>query len=329
MSISFPKSLKLAHIPTPLEKLKGISIIPEGYQLYLKRDDLTGFGLSGNKVRKLEFLAYDALRKKADTLISCGGFQSNHARATALLAAQLGLKCVLVLFGDEKPQVEGNLFLDKISGAKIRFIPSREYDNVERIMEEVASGLKSRGRSPYIIPEGGSNPLGVWGYIKAAFEMKKQIDESGLRIDKLVTALSSAGTYCGLFLGTKLYGWEMDIIGINVRFLPSYPLEKIYTLLNDTISQYELKIKFKEKEIKVIEGYVGEGYALSRVEELDFIKAFISRTGILLDPVYTGKAMFGLRDLLNRGEFSRKEKIAFLHTGGGFGLFPVKEKFFK
>jgi D-cysteine desulfhydrase len=195
-------------------------------------------------------------------------------------------------------------------------------------MKEIASELTSRGKKPYIIPEGGSNPLGVWGYIKTIFEMKKQIDKLKLKIDKIVTALSSAGTYCGLFLGAKLCGWKTDIIGINVRFLPSYPVEKIYTLLDDTISQYKLKVKFKEREIKVIEGYVDDGYALNRVEELDFIKAFISRTGILLDPVYTGKAMFGLVNQLKEGEFPQKEKIVFLHTGGGFGLFPVKDKFF-
>ncbi|MDH4221958.1 MAG: D-cysteine desulfhydrase family protein [candidate division Zixibacteria bacterium] len=329
MRIPFPKSLKLAQTPTPLEKLEGISIIPEGYRLYLKRDDLTGFGLSGNKIRKLELLACEALKRKADILVTCGGFQSNHARATALLAARLGLKSMLVLFGDEEPEIEGNLFLDKLSGAEVRFIPSREYDRVERIMEEISSELRSKGKNPYVIPEGGSNPLGVWGYIKAAFEMKKQVDKLNLKIDKIVTALSSAGTYCGLFIGAKLCGWETDIIGINVRFLPSYPVQKIYTLLDNTISKYKLKVKSKEKEIKVIEGYVGRGYALNRVEELDFIKAFISQTGVLIDPVYTGKAMYGMVDLMKKGKITKKEKVIFLHTGGGFGLFPVKDKFFQ
>jgi len=329
MKFSFPRSLRLAITPTPLERLRDIPLIPEGYDLYLKRDDLTGFGLSGNKVRKLEFLAYEALKKKADTLITCGGFQSNHARATALLAAQLGLNSFLVLFGDEPPQTEGNLFLGKLCGAQIRYVSSTEYENVDRIMEEVSYELKSQGRNPFIIPEGGSNTLGVWGYIKASLETKKQIDKLSLKIDKVVTALSSAGTYCGLFLGAKLAGWKTDFIGVNIRFLPSYPVEKIFTLLDKTITQYRLKIKFEEKEIKIIEGYVGEGYALNRVEELDFIKAFASQTGILLDPVYTGKAMFGLVDLLKKGEFSKKGKIIFIHTGGGFGLFPVKERFFK
>lgn len=328
MTFSFLKSLNLAMTPTPLEKLRGITLIPAGYEIYIKRDDLTGFGLSGNKVRKLEFLAYDALKKKADTLVTCGGFQSNHARATALVAAQLGLKSALVLFGDESPQNEGNLFLDKLSGAEVKLIPSAEYENVDKIMEKLSEELKSQGRKPYVIPEGGSNPLGVWGYIKAIFEMKKQTEKSKLRINKIVTALSSAGTYCGLFLGAKLCGWKTEVIGINVRFLPSYPEAKILTLLEKTIAQCRLRVRFEEKDIKVIEGYVGEGYALNREEELEFIKAFVSQTGILLDPVYTGKAMFGLADMLNKSEFSKKEKVLFLHTGGGFGLFPVREKFF-
>jgi D-cysteine desulfhydrase len=328
MKVPFPKSLNLAVTPTPLEKLRDIPLIPPDYKVYIKRDDLTGFGLSGNKVRKLEFLAYDALKKKADTLITCGGFQSNHARATALVAAQLGLKSALVLFGDEPPQNVGNLFLDKLCGADIRFIPSSQYESVEKIMEDLSLELKSKGRNPYIIPEGGSNPLGVWGYIKTAFEMKKQIDKLEIKIAKTVTALSSAGTYCGLFLGAKLCGWKTEVMGINVRFLPSYPEEKIITLLEKTIAQYRLKVRFTEKEIKVVEGYVGKGYALNKKEELEFIKAFVSQTGILLDPVYTGKGMFGLVNMLKKDEFSRKEKILFLHTGGGFGLFPVKEKFF-
>lgn len=329
MKVASPESLKLAIIPTPLEKLKSIPLISGGDNLYIKRDDLTGFGLSGNKVRKLEFLAYEALKKKADTLITCGGFQSNHARATALIAAQLGLKSLLVLFGDEKPQIEGNLFLDKLCGAETRFISSEEYENVDRIMEEISGELKSKGRRPYVIPEGGSNSLGIWGYIKTSLEMKEQIDRLKLKIDKVVTAVSSAGTYCGLFLGAKLAGWKTDFTGVNIRFLPSYPMEKIFTLLENTIAQYNLKVKFEEKEIKIIEGYVGEGYALNKPEELEFIKFFASQTGILLDPVYTAKALFGLVDLLSKGELSKKEKIIFMHTGGGFGLFPIKEKFFK
>lgn len=328
MNLSFPKSLKLALTPTPLEKLRDIPLIPPDHKVYIKRDDLTGFGLSGNKVRKLEFLAYDALKKKADTLVTCGGFQSNHARATALVAAQSGLKSALVLFGDEAPQNEGNLFLDKLCGAEIRFIPSNQYENVEKIMEDLSLELKSKDRNPYSIPEGGSNPLGVWGYIKAAYEMKKQTDKLEIKIAKIVTALSSAGTYCGLFLGARLCGWKTEIIGINVRFLPSYPEEKIFTLLEKTIAQYRLRVRFKEKDIKVIEGYVGEGYALNKKKELEFIKTFISQTGILLDPVYTGKAMFGLVNMLKKDELSRKEKLIFLHTGGGFGLFPLREKFF-
>ncbi len=328
MNLPIPKSLRLAITPTPLEKLKDIPLIPSGYKIFIKRDDLTGFGFSGNKVRKLEFLACEALKKKADALITCGGFQSNHVRATALVSAQLGLKSFLVLFGDETPQIDGNLLLDKLCKAEIRVIPSNEYGNVDRIMEEISEELKSKGRNPYIIPEGGSNPLGVWGYIRASFEIKKQIVKLNLKTNTIITALSSAGTYCGLFLGAKLSGWKTEVVGINVRFLPSYPAEKIYSLLEKTISQYRLKIKFSEKEIKIIEGYVGKGYALNTKEELEFIKVFISQTGMLLDPVYTGKAMFGFLDLLKKGEFSKNKDVIFLHTGGGFGLFPVKEKFF-
>lgn len=324
----FPKTIKLAMLPTPVEEWRRIPHVSDDYNIFIKRDDLTGFGLSGNKVRKLEFLAYDAMKKGCDTLITCGGVQSNHARATAIISAQLGLKSHLVLFKEEAPKLDGNLFLDKMTDAKIKYISSEEYKYVDEIMEKLKKDLKRKGQNGYVIPEGGSNALGIWGYIKACLEVKSQIDSLGLRIDKIITAVSSGGTYSGLYIGKKLLNWKVEIIGFNIRETSKVATQRVKNLVQSHKENFKQEFSFKEDEIKVIDGYVGKGYGKSRKIELDLIKSVSKNTGIILDPVYTGKAMLGFVDQINLGNFSKKEKILFLHTGGGFGLFPIKEKFF-
>ncbi len=332
---TFPKSLDLAMKPTPIESLRNFPQLPQGSEIFIKRDDLTGFSLSGNKIRKLEFIFYDALKKNADILITCGGFQSNHARATAILGARFGLKSVLVLFGEDSPKLDGNFFLNKLVGAQFKYIPEDRYEELDAIMEEVSSKLKKEGRRPYIIPEGASNELGVWGYVKASLEMKKQLEKMSagsmgkLKIDKIVTAVGSGGTYAGLFLGSKILNWDVQIYGINVKDTAQIFVDRIHELMMVTKEKFKLKANFEREEINVIDGYVGEGYAKSKKEELHLIKQVAENTGIILDPVYTGKAMYGLLDQLKKERFSEKDKILFLHTGGGFGLFPVREKFFE
>ncbi|MCK4385976.1 MAG: D-cysteine desulfhydrase family protein [candidate division Zixibacteria bacterium] len=328
MTKRFPKSLDLAMKPTPIERIRNFPQVPQGFEIFVKRDDLTEFYLSGNKIRKLEFIFYDVLKKNADTLITCGGFQSNHARATAILGTRFGLKSVLVLFGENSPVLDGNLFLNELVGAEIKYIPQDRYGELEAIMEEVSSKLKKEGKKPYIVPEGASNELGVWGYIKASWEIKKQLEKRKLKIDKIITAVGSGGTYAGLFLGSKIFDWEVQIYGFNVKDTAQIFVDRIYELMMTTKEKFKLKVNFEKEEIKIIDGYVGKGYAKSRKEELDLIKSVAENTGIILDPVYTGKAMYGLLDQLKRGRFSPEDKILFLHTGGGFGLFPIKESFF-
>ena len=328
----FPKSLDLAMKPTPIERLRNFPQLPQGFEIFIKRDDLTGFCLSGNKIRKLEFIFHDVLKKNADTLVTCGGFQSNHARATAILGTRFGLKSVLVLFGEDSPNLDGNLFLNKLVGAEIKYIPQDRYDELDAIMEEVSSKLKKEGRKPYIVPEGASNELGVWGYIKASLEIKKQLEKMSagsmgkLKIDKIVTAVGSGGTYAGLFLGSKILNWEVQIYGINVKDTAQIFTDRIFELMMITKEKFKLKVNFEKDQIKIIDGYVGEGYAKSKKVELDLIKQVAENTGIILDPVYTGKAMYGLLDQLRKGRFSKEDKILFLHTGGGFGLFPIKAR---
>jgi len=327
--MQFPGTLNLAMLPTPLERIRRLSGVSDDFKIFIKRDDLTGFGLSGNKIRKLEYLAYEALKRKCDTLITCGGIQSNHSRATAIVAAQLGLKSYLVLFEEDKPKDDGNLFLSRLVGAEVKYISAEEYQWADDIMEEVRSKLKSKGRIGYVIPEGGSNALGIWGYIKAAHEIKSQLDSMKVRVDRVITAVSSGGTYAGLYIGSKLLKWKLKVTGFNIRETSAIATERIWKLVQDHLEGFKSDISVGKQEIEVIDGYVGKGYGLSRKVELDLLKSAAKETGIILDPVYSGKAMLGLVDQIKRGDFTKTENILFLHTGGGFGLFPIKERFFK
>jgi len=314
----YPSSLRLANLPTKLERLR--KPLRKGHvEVYIKRDDLTGCVLSGNKVRKLEFIFADVIEKGCDTVITCGGVQSNHARATAFVAAKLGLKSVLVLRGEPPSEHDGNLFLDMLAGADSIFISEEEYERIDEVMEDRKEELKLNGYRPYIIPEGASNELGVFGYIKAMEEMK---DEArSIDIDAIITACGSGGTYAGLLLGKKIFGVSAKIYGINVCKTAEYFVEKIYRLCREAIEKYNLGIKVCREEIEIIDGYVGEGYAMSWPEEIDLIKRMAQVEGIVLDPVYTGKAMFGLIKEIEKGRFREGAKILFLHTGGIFGLF--------
>lgn len=316
--MKYPSSLRLANLPTKVEKLRK----PLGkgqVEVYIKRDDLTGCVLSGNKVRKLEFIFADVLENRCDTVITCGGVQSNHARATAFVAARLGVKSVLVLRGEPPSEHDGNLFLDTLAGADPIFISEDEYERIDEVMEDRKEELKLNGYRPYIIPEGASNELGVFGYIKAMEEMKDEVRSIG--IDVIVTACGSGGTYAGLLLGKKIFGVSVKIYGINVCKTAEYFVEKICRLCREAIEKYNLGIKVCREEIEIIDGYVGEGYARSWPEEISLIKKMAQVEGIVLDPVYTGKAMFGLIKEIEKGRFREGEKILFLHTGGIFGLF--------
>lgn len=328
MAFDFPKSIDLAQLPTPIEKLERLSKIFEGPQIYIKRDDLTGVGMTGNKVRKLEFLLAEALQNKCDYVITCGGSQSNHARATAVAAAKVGLKSLLVLRSSMSAPLEGNLFIGRLVGAEFEYITPEEYMRVDDVMLGIAVKLKAKGHKPYIIPEGGSNAVGSLGYLKATEELAHQIKSLKLRIDHIVVPVGSGGTYAGLLLGKFLYDLPAQIHGINICDDESYFVKKISSLLKDMQKRYELALKIEQKDISIIDGYVGKGYGLSSQEEIDTIKKVARAEGVILDPVYTGKAMLGLSDQIRQGRFKANENILFIHTGGIFGLFPKKTLFF-
>ncbi len=321
--IKFPPSLSLAHLPTPIENLKRFSADCGGVKLLVKRDDLTGASLTGNKIRKLEFFAKAALDTGCDTLITCGGIQSNHARATAIVAAKLGLDSYLVLRG-ESGLAEANLLLDKLVGANVRFISRQEYFYVNDIMRELSIGLAHQGHRAYVIAEGGSEPLGCFGYIKAVSEIKDQLDTMGQVIDYIVCPVGSGGTLAGLLLGVQLYNLKSKVIGINVCSTAKHHTKRVAAIIRQATCEFDLKVDFNSAQIDIIDGYVGDGYARSRIEELAFIRKAACTEGLILDPVYTGKAMYGLYNEIKKGRFSEQDNILFIHTGGIFGVFPQR-----
>jgi len=329
MSIIYPSRISLANLPTPIEKLDRLTQKWGGPDIYVKRDDLTGIALSGNKIRKLEFVIAEAQARGADLLITCGGIQSNHARATAVAAIKSGMKSYLVLRGQEGDEVDGNLLLDFLVGAKVKYITAEDYSTrVDEIMAELAEDLKKQGYHPYVIPEGASNELGAIGYLAATEEIVEQLNKLKLDIDYIVCAVGSGGTHAGLLLGQKLYNQKYKVIGFNVCDDEAYFIAKISRISKGAIDRFSFKVDFKNDDVKIIDGYVGEGYALNRQEEIDFIKQVALEQGLILDPVYTGKTLFGLKDQISKGRFKKGEKILFIHSGGLFGLFPKRGLFF-
>ncbi len=316
-----PKHMHLARLPTPLHYLRGLSE-QSGVHLYIKRDDLTGLLTSGNKVRKLEFLVYDAASRGCRTLVTCGGAQSNHARATAAIAAQLRMGCVLLLRGSPGEAWQGNSLLDRLLGAEVRYVSDEEYRQIEKVFEEVRIELERAGRQPYIIPEGGSNALGAFGYVAMVEELKAQLESATLRFDSIVCAVGSGGTHAGLLLGTKLVGLETRVWGVPVSDTAETFRAKIMAIIAEAVATYGLDVTIAPSEVLLLDGYAGLGYGLSRPEELAVIASLAREEGIILDPVYTAKAMLGLLDQVKRDRTRFGEHVLFIHTGGLFGLFP-------
>jgi L-cysteate sulfo-lyase len=314
---SLPR-LSLAVLPTPLQKLERLSAALGGPDIWVKRDDLTGAAGGGNKVRKLEFLLGDALAKKADTVVTGGAIQSNHVRQTAALCGALGLHCEAVLnepLPGRGPEyaVSGNLFLAKLAGAVVHVIPNAA-DTLSHI-ERVAQGLRAAGRRPYVMPIGGSTPLGALGYVSAALELCEQADD----FDHLVIASGSGGTQAGLVGGLALAGSDARLLGISV----SAPRERQRKKATDLLPGLSELIgeKLGEDAVLIDDASIGPGYGVPTPEMKAALAMAATLEGLYLDPVYTGKAMAGLIRLCRAGHFRAGEKVVFLHTGGLPGLF--------
>ncbi len=304
--------LPLAHLPTPLEPLPRLSK-ELGLRLFIKRDDQTGLAGGGNKTRKLEFLVADALTQKADMLITIGAPQSNHARQTAAAAAKCGLRCILVLGGDQPPHLTGNLLLDHVLGAQVLWSGKRSR---EEVMEEVTAEERAAGRKPYPVPLGGSTPLGAAAYALAMAELKEQTDALPLNFDRIIFASSSGGTHAGLVVGAGMTGFRGEVLGISVDEDLESLRSTVARLATGTATLLGEPRTYSLQDISANTDYLGAGYAIMGKPEREAIELFAQTEGILVDPVYTGRAAAGMIDLIRRGVIGQQETILFWHTGG-------------
>ncbi|MCV6598658.1 MAG: D-cysteine desulfhydrase [Mangrovicoccus sp.] len=325
----FPR-VALGHLPTPLEPMDRLSEELGGPRLWVKRDDCTGLSSGGNKTRKLEFLMADALQQGADTIITQGATQSNHARQTAAAAAKLGLACHILLedrTGSDDPSyiLNGNVLLDRLHGASVSKRGGGADMNAE--MEALAETLLKEGKRPYIIPGGGSNPIGALGYVNCARELAEQAIHMGLKIDALVHATGSSGTQAGLVAGLAAIQSDIHLLGIGVRA----PQEKQESMVHDlalrTASYMGTGTEIPRDSVRANCDYVGPGYGLATDGMIAALKLLAQTEGLLFDPVYSGKGLDGLIDQIRKGYFDGMENVVFLHTGGSAALFGYPDSF--
>jgi len=310
--------LRLAHLPTPIEELPRLSAFLGGPKLFIKRDDLTGLALGGNKTRKLEFLAAEALANGADTLVSAGAVQSNHCRQTAAAAARLGMGCTLVLTGEKPAEISGNLLLDSLFGAEVVYVADRA--NRDQVLAETFEKEQEKGRRPYLVPYGGSSPTGAVAYAFAVQEFLAQ----GAQADWMVFATSSGGTHAGLALGQRLFGYSGRILGISIDEPEAALKAQVAALAGQAAAKLGEKITFSPQEILATDEFCRAGYGVLTDLEREAVQVFAHQEGILLDPVYTGRAAGGLMALIRRGFFRPDERVLFWNTGGQPALFSEK-----
>ena len=323
----FPR-IKLCHAPTPLEFMPNLTKHLGGPQLWIKRDDCTGVAMGGNKNRKLEYLMGEALAQGADHVVTQGAVQSNHVRQTAAVAAKLGLKCTAVLehrikTNDSDYLDNGNVLLDRLMGIDIEYRDAGT--DMQAAIEAVGERLKAGGARPYIIPGGGSNPTGALGYAHVALELLAQANELGLRIDRLVHATGSAGTQAGLIAGLTALNAGIRVLGIGVRLPKDRQEANVHKLAEATAEKLGLKGGIPRDAVEANCDYVGEGYGIPTEGMGEAMTLLARHEGIFLDPVYSGKGMAGLIDLIRKGQFGKDENVVFLHTGGQTGIFGYRD----
>ncbi len=325
----FPR-VRLGHLPTPLEPMARLSARLGGPSLWIKRDDCTGLATGGNKTRKLEYLVADALQRGADTLITLGALQSNHARQTAAAAAKLGLKCVLILEERVSQPTDayrhnGNILLDRLLGASLKVVPRGS--SMTAAAERVADDVRRAGGKPYVIPGGGSNAVGALGYVGCALEILQQAAGLGVRVDRVVHATGSSGTQAGLIAGFDGMQSGVRVLGITVGRLRDNQERNVARLLDETWAHLGLKGAGPHDSIEANDSYFGEAYGIPTPAMKEAVGLVAETEGVLLDPVYSGKAMSGLIDLLRKDTFGKDENIVFVHTGGQAGLFAYEPVF--
>jgi D-cysteine desulfhydrase len=315
--------VELAYAPTPLLKLERLSA-ELGVELWVKRDDLTGLLETGNKIRKLEFLIGEALAQGADTLITCGTLQSNCCRSVAAVAARLGLTAMLALKGAPTAEYDGNLLLDRLLGAEVRYCTDEEWAKVDQIMLEMAGRARVAGRAPYVIPESGASVVGALGYLSCGQEIAQQIRHGAPEFDTIAITAFSGGSQAGLLMARQLAGLRAEVVSIPI----AREGERVRAYVGDVIDQarrrWGLAVTVPD-EIRLLDGYQGFGRSAVRDEDLAMVLRVARREGIVLDPVYTAKAFGGLLDRIQREPGSLGRRICFIHTGGVFSIFPFRD----
>ena len=321
--------VRIVNLPTPLEKMPRLTSALNGPQLWIKREDCTGLAFGGNKERKAEFSLGDALGKKADVVITVGPLQSNHSRATAAAAAKLGLKVVLAITGEKPNSYDGNLLLNNLLGAEIRFLEGKPSKLAKtHFMQEIAEELKRKGHVPYVIPAGASYPPGAIAYVNAMLELLSQASKNGFKVDALVHAAGSGGTQAGLVLANKALGSRVRIVGVCAEPHNRERLTKeTVEIAGEAAKLLDLDVVVKSEDVILNEDYAGKAYEEPTPEALSAIKLAAQTEGIVLDPIYTGRAMAGLIGLVEQGHFEKSGDVVFMHTGGTPALFPYREYF--
>lgn len=325
MLARFPR-VRLAELPTPLQPLRRLGDVVGHRQLWVKRDDLTGLATGGNKTRKLEFLLGEALAQGCDVIVTEGAPQSNHCRQTAAACARLGLECALVLNGDEPGVYQGNLLLDRLLGARVHFVGAVDGTARRRALEELAARLRAAGRRPAVIPTGGSTAVGALGYVDAGLELLRQADALGVELRHVVVGASSCGTAAGLVAAACLLGAAPRVHVVSVDQPAAEVARWTAALAGEALDLLGARpARAPEEVMAVYDAYVGPGYGVPTPEGLRAVALFARLEGIVLDPVYTGKAAAGLLDLVARGVLPPDEPVAFIHTGGTASVFAWPE----
>ncbi|WP_193164350.1 D-cysteine desulfhydrase family protein [Microbulbifer hainanensis] len=332
MSLNYPPRISLARLPTPLQPLERItekySVPHGGPKIWVKRDDLTETAMSGNKLRKLEFVAGAARAQECDTLITCGGIQSNHCRTTALVGARLGLRVQLILRGEHSGAADGNLLVDQLAGAATAFYPPRQYfAELPELFSYWQNYYTERGHKALCIPTGASDGLGIWGYIAGAEELLNDCRENGFEPEHIICATGSGGTQAGLTLGCQQLGVSTEVTGFAVCDDEAYFQRKVREDIAHWSELSGHQVDENSLNVQVNAKYIGPGYAVADEPVYRTIAEAAALEGLVLDPVYSGKAFYGLLQELHSGRYRDCENLVFVHTGGQFGLFPHREKF--
>jgi len=330
MSIVKLPRVALGNLPTPLHELPRLSAALGGPRIFMKRDDLTGLALGGNKCRKLEYVLADAKKRGVDTLITSGSSQSNFALQMAAAARKVRMQPYLVLVKGVHVETQGNLLLHNILDSTVNILevsdPGEMFTTMPKKMNELADELRGKGRNPLVIPAGAFTPLGTAGWVNAAEEISQQLEDQGIEIHYVVLANGTGGTQAGLVLGFKQLKLHPDVVGMSVFYEKSEAINAVVTQVTETARLLGLDAAITPGEVTVYDDYIGQGYGIPTKECIEAIRVVAQTEAIFLDPVYTGKAMAGLIDLVSKGQFARKDRLLFIHTGGVAADFAYAEE---